>query len=45
MIRGSGLGGGALADTDGTLSLLIGRRTAPLVDGLRSAWEGSTARG
>jgi hypothetical protein len=27
---------GALADTDGTLSRLIGRPTTPLADGLRS---------
>lgn len=29
--------GGALADTDGTLSRLIGRPTTPLVEGLRAA--------
>lgn len=33
----AGIAGGALADTDGTLSRLIGRPTTPLVDGLRAA--------
>ncbi|MGW8481888.1 SDR family oxidoreductase [Microbacterium sp. NPDC055903] len=32
----AGIAGGALADTDGTLSKLIGRPTTPLVDGLRA---------
>ena len=32
----AGIAGGALADTDGTLSRLIGRPTTPLVDGLRA---------
>jgi len=32
----SGIRSGALADTDGTLSRLIGRPTTPLVDGLRA---------
>ncbi|WP_102194394.1 SDR family oxidoreductase [Microbacterium aurantiacum] len=32
----AGIRGGALADTDGTLSRLIGRPTTPLVEGLRS---------
>jgi len=32
----AGIRGGALADSDGTLSRLIGRPTTPLVDGLRS---------
>lgn len=40
----AGIAGGVLADTDGTLSRLIGRPATPLVDGLRSAWERSTAR-
>jgi len=31
------IAGGALADTDGTLSRLIGRPTTPLITGLRSA--------
>ena len=39
----AGIAGGVLADTDGTLSRLIGRPTTPLVDGLRSAWERSAA--
>ncbi|UCN15036.1 SDR family oxidoreductase [Cellulomonas iranensis] len=34
---------GTLADTDGTLSRLIGRPTTPLVDGLRAAWTAATA--
>lgn len=33
----AGIRGGALADTDGTLSRLIGRPTTPLVEGLRAA--------
>lgn len=33
----AGIRDGALADTDGTLSHLIGRPTTPLVDGLRAA--------
>ncbi|WP_270366500.1 SDR family oxidoreductase [Microbacterium algeriense] len=33
----AGIRDGALADTDGTLSRLIGRPTTPLVDGLRAA--------
>ena len=32
----AGIRGGALAETDGTLSRLIGRPTTPLVDGLRA---------
>ena len=32
----AGIASGALGDTDGTLSRLIGRPTTPLVDGLRS---------
>ncbi len=32
----AGIAGGALADTDGTLSRLIGRPTTPLIDGLRA---------
>ncbi|HWI29858.1 MAG TPA: NmrA family NAD(P)-binding protein [Microbacterium sp.] len=32
----AGIRGGALADTDGTLSRLIGRPTTPLAEGLRS---------
>lgn len=32
----SGIRGGALGDTDGTLARLIGRPTTPLVDGLRA---------
>jgi NAD(P)H dehydrogenase (quinone) len=32
----AGIRGGALADTDGTLSRLIGRPTTPLVEGLRT---------
>lgn len=32
-----GIRGGVLADTDGTLSRLIGRPTTPVVDGLRAA--------
>jgi NAD(P)H dehydrogenase (quinone) len=32
----SGIRGGALADSDGTLSRLIGRPTTPLVEGLRA---------
>ncbi|ALX66432.1 SDR family oxidoreductase [Microbacterium sp. XT11] len=33
----AGIRNGALADTDGTLSRLIGRPTTPLIDGLRAA--------
>lgn len=33
--RDAGIAGGVLADSDGTLSRLIGRATTPLVDGLR----------
>lgn len=35
--RDAGIAGGVLAGADGSLSRLIGRRTTPLVDGLRAA--------
>ncbi|MEF3405525.1 SDR family oxidoreductase [Agromyces sp. CCNWLW203] len=37
----TGIRGGVLAETDGTLSRLIGRPTTPLIDGLRSVAEAS----
>lgn len=39
----TGIRNGVLAETDGTLSRLIGRPTTPLVDGLRAAAEESAA--
>ena len=39
----TGIRNGVLAETDGTLSRLIGRPTTPLVDGLRSVAETSAA--
>jgi NAD(P)H dehydrogenase (quinone) len=37
------IAGGVLADTDGTLSRIIGRATTPLTDGLRDAVEAARA--